>query len=99
MHMTPIASNRTDGMPSLVQDIGQIPFSAVVKYDVTTQTHQLAVSRKRVFQEELRPTRQILNTALWVWTVVCIQPSLVVQAYYEIVKNETTSALAANLIR
>ena len=81
----------------LVQDIGQIPFSAVVKYDVYDPN--TAVSGNEVGSAysggASSSKADIKYSTLGLGLLWRIQPSLRLQAYYEIVKNETTSALAA----
>ncbi|MEA4937729.1 MAG: hypothetical protein VB102_14000 [Paludibacter sp.] len=80
----------------LVQDIGQIPFSAVIKYDVYDPNTGVSGNEVgRAAQEISTNCADIKYNTLGFGLLWRIQPSLRLQAYYEFVKNETTSGLEA----
>ncbi|MDD3077732.1 MAG: hypothetical protein PHH37_01340 [Paludibacter sp.] len=77
----------------LVQDLGQTPFSAVVKYDVyDPNTHvsgnEIGVANSYTSATDLKYSTLGFG-ALW-----RINPSLHMQVYYEMVQNEASAELA-----
>ena len=76
------------GYAILVQDIGTSPFSAVLKYDWYDPNTQIS-------ENEVLAKADLFYNTLGMGALWRIQSNLILQAYYEINRNEKTSSINA----